>query len=402
MADMRINAAADDRGPAIELRRLLDVDRQGLLDTEGRLFDQMAGRAVGPAVLFGAGGLGRKTLAEIDGTGLEPVCFADNDSALHGTVVDGLPVLSAADAVARHGDSAVFVVTVFLGPEDIAQQLTRLGARKVVPFFVLFWKYPGRYLPHYAYDLPHRVIDAATEVCEAGELLGDSASRREYLAQVGWRLNPLSSALPPHADGDIYFPGDLVTLRDDEVFVDCGGYDGDTLLSFVKRVGGRFRSAWIFEPDPRNLARLENTLDSLSSSVRDRVRLERLAVGSRSGSVGMRLSDAASTVVGSGDVEVRCEPLDRVLGSQAPTYLKMDIEGAEVDALTGARGLIEQHRPVMAISAYHLQDHLWTIPLLLDSIVDHYRYEYRRYTRWPTDDLVLYAIPEERSNERKP
>ena len=167
MTDAQINPHVDDSSPTIELSRVLASDRQELVDTESHSFDRLAGRATGPIVLFGAGGLGRKTLAELGGTGLEPVCFADNNSALHGAVVDGLLVLSAKDAVTRHGDTAVFVVTVFLGYDNVVEQLEKLGAGIVIPFFVLFWKHPARYLPHYAYDLPHKVIDAATEVREA-------------------------------------------------------------------------------------------------------------------------------------------------------------------------------------------------------------------------------------------
>jgi hypothetical protein len=266
MTDAQIDPHSADSRPTIELDPVLATDRQELVDMEVHSFDRLAGRAAGPIVLFGAGGLGRKTLAQLGGTGLEPVCFADNNSALHGAVVDGLPVLSAKDAVTRHGDSAVFIVTVFLGYENIVDQLEQLGARIVVPFFVLFWKHPARYLPHYSYDLPHKLIDAATEVREAGQLLGDAQSRGEYVAQVRWRLDP-SAAVPPHLDHDIYFPSDLVALRDDEVFVDCGGYDGDTLLSFVNRVDGRFRHAYVFEPDPRNLIKLEKNLASLPSAL---------------------------------------------------------------------------------------------------------------------------------------
>ncbi len=380
----------------MDLNALLDQDRQGLLETEAHLFDQMTGGGVGPIVLFGAGGLGRKTLAGLGGTGLEPVCFADNRQTLEGSVVDGLPVLSAEDAVARHGGSAVFLVTVFNGYEHVVGQLQTLGASTVVPFFVLFWKFPERFLPEYSYDHPHLVIDASPTVLRASELLADAGSLREYVAQVWWRLDPLAAVLPPRTDGDMYFPHELVELRHDEVFVDCGGYDGDTLRAFLDQVGGRFADAYVFEPDPRNLVKLEAALSSLSDSVRSRVHLEGLAIGRSSGSVGLRLSDAASSVVESGDVMVPLEPLDLVLDSRAPTYVKMDIEGAEVDALMGARELISANRPVLAISAYHLQDHLWTIPVLVDSFADRYRYHYRRYTRQPNDDLVLYAIPEER------
>jgi FkbM family methyltransferase len=402
MTDDLIETASAARDTVHDLTAVLDRDRGGILDTEAHLFDEMSGRGAGSIVLFGAGGLGRKTLAELSGTGLDPVCFADNAPALHGRVVDGLSVLSAADAVEAYRDTAVFVVTVFLGYEEIVEQLKRMGARTVVPFFILFWKYPERFLPHYTYDLPHRLIDAAARVREAGELLDDAASLREYTAQVAWRLDPVGAVVPPRTEGDMYFPRDLVALRKDEVFIDCGGYDGDTLLSFLRQVDGQFREAYVFEPDPRNLVKLEAAMKSLPVQLRSRVHVEEIAIGKSSGVVGFRLSDAASNVVESGDLMVRCEPLDLVVGSRAPSYVKMDIEGAEIDALEGARELISTSRPVLAISAYHVQDHLWAVPLLIDSIVDRYRYYYRRYTRHPNDDLVLYAIPEERWIGRGP
>ena len=151
----------------MDLNALLDQDRQGLLEKEAHLFDEMTGGMAGSIVLFGAGGLGRKTLAGLDGTGLDAICFADNGEAVQGAVVDGLPVLSAADAVTRHGETAVFVVSVFNGYERVVDQLLKLGAVTVVPFFVLFWKFPERFLPEYSYDHPHRVIDAAQNVREA-------------------------------------------------------------------------------------------------------------------------------------------------------------------------------------------------------------------------------------------
>ena len=88
-------------------------------------------------------------------------------------------------------------------------------------------------------------------------------------------------------------------------------------------------------------------------------------------------------------------PLDELLAGTAPTYIKLDIEGAELDALRGAAGLVREHRPVLGLCTYHVQDHLWKLALAVDELVDDYRYELRRYERdnW---EVVLYAIPAER------
>jgi FkbM family methyltransferase len=379
------------------LRTLLDQDKGRVLEVERSQFDEMVHGSTGPTVLFGAGGLGRKTLVGLTELGIDPVAFADNSPAVQGTTVLGLPVLSPADAVQRHGADGVFVVTVFNRPERVVDQLNELGAATVVPFFALFWKYPEQFLPEYSYDRLHLVLDAAPRVREAAELLADDSSIREYVGQVWWRLDPMSAALPWPNSGAMYFPHDLVRLTPDEVFIDCGAYDGDTIAVFIQETQGQFRDAYLFEPDPRNLRKLRSGLEGRPEAIASRVHVQGIAVGKETGTVELRLGHAASSIVHGGDIVVRCEPLDAILAGRAPTYLKMDIEGAEIDALIGGREAIVKHRPVLAISAYHLQDHLWGIPLLVDSMVDGYRFYYRRYSTQPNDDLVLYAIPEERS-----
>jgi len=91
---------------------------------------------------------------------------------------------------------------------------------------------------------------------------------------------------------------------------------------------------------------------------------------------------------------VTCTKLDNVL-MEPPTYIKMDIEGAELEALWGARKLLKEHKPVLAICAYHTSDHLWEIPLLIHAIQPDYKLHLRRYAEgaW---ELVWYAIPAER------
>jgi FkbM family methyltransferase len=393
----------DDRGALTasgehltpELDSLLGTDRAALVAREEGLFDELTAGASGPLVLVGAGGLGRKTLAGLRETRLAPVCLADNDSRLHGRTVDGLPVMSVDAATAQYGQDGVFVVTVFLGGASVEAQLQRLGCRTVVPFFVLYWKFPERFLPHYAYGLPHEIVDAAPLIRRAWTLLDDRTSRLEYLAQVRWRLDPFVDALPRPDDGDMYFAQDIVTLSTHEVFIDCGGYDGDTALDLVARTGGRFSRLYVFEPDPGNYARLEEALTSVPPRIRRRIVTQAIAVGREPGRVTMHLSGAASSIAGGEGVSIGCEPLDRLLEASVPTFIKMDIEGAEMDALEGAKKTIATHQPVLAVSAYHRPDDLWTIPLYVHSLAGRYRFHYRRYSHFAIDDLVLYAVARE-------
>jgi hypothetical protein len=96
-----------------------------------------------------------------------------------------------------------------------------------------------------------------------------------------------------------------------------------------------------------------------------------------------------------GTIEINCAPLDEILADSSPTYIKMDIEGAELSALLGAKQVIQEFKPVLAISVYHQQNHLWRIPMIVRSFCDQYSFFLRPHNEeaW---DLILYAIPHDR------
>jgi len=73
----------------------------------------------------------------------------------------------------------------------------------------------------------------------------------------------------------------------------------------------------------------------------------------------------------------------------------MDIEGAEPDAILGASNTIRKNMPILAVCTYHAQEHLWRVPLLIQSISDNYKFFFRRYSDecWET---VCYALPRNR------
>jgi FkbM family methyltransferase len=193
----------------------------------------------------------------------------------------------------------------------------------------------------------------------------------------------------------IYFPPDLVRLRPDELFVDCGAFDGDTLRQFLAVSKGSFEKYIALEPDPGNFSKLEETVSGLSVGVRQRIELTRAAVSDSDGTLRFSSGAGPSSHVGEGDLEVEAVALDRFLGTNRPTFIKMDIEGAEPEALAGAARHIRDEAPILAISCYHRQDHLWSIPLLINSINGNYAFYLRPHDLegW---DLVCYAIPRSR------
>jgi FkbM family methyltransferase len=357
-------------------------------------------------VLFGAGNMGRQVLARLRQDGIEPLAFSDNSQRAWGTVVDGLPVLPPEEAATQHGRESVFVVTIYNHRHsfpDTRQQLTELGCVGVVSVIPLRWKYHETFLPYYRDDLPHKVLEQADEIRDALALYADDASRREFVAQVRWRLHGDFDVLSPPSGDQQYFPkGEIFRLGSEEFFVDVGAYDGDTVALFLARTGGAFSHILALEPDPTNFQKLSSYVASLPKEIRAKVEAKPIAAAATPGRLPFALGQGVSSGLSpSGPIEVECSRLDDVLGARRPTYIKLDVEGAELDAIHGAPRTLSESRPVVAACVYHAQDHLWKVPAAIRKLNAGYDFFLRPYMTecWET---VCYAVPPERlfSNER--
>jgi FkbM family methyltransferase len=246
-------------------------------------------------------------------------------------------------------------------------------------------------------DLPHEIYAQVNDVRKVLSLWADDISHHEFLAQIKWRLSLDSDSMPsPLPMQQLYFPLDLIALSSDEVFVDCGAFDGASITSFIQHSGANFQKLIALEPDPSNFQKLQKYILSLPANLRDRVVAFQIAAGQQKG---IAHFESTGTVVSrvnkSGEIEVVSASFDDILQGYSPTYIKMDIEGSELDALAGARAIIKRADTVWAICAYHKQDDLWKIPLFIKSISDDYCFYLRRYAEecW---ELVCYAIPAKR------
>lgn len=386
-----------------KLEELLSEGVEGARQRESSEFDRLTGNRRQDFVLFGAGNLGRRTLAGLRKLRIEPLCFVDNNRARWGEKVEGLPVLSPTEAAQRHGSSATFVITVWgaLGTDRMASriaQLRELGCKAVVPFVALYWKYSDTFLPHYTLHSPHRVHLEADRVRAAFGLMADDESRREYLAQIRFRLFGDFDSLPKPVAGPMYFRSDLFTLGKEEILVDCGGFDGDSLCLFLESTGSVFKSAIVFEPDPTNFVKLETLVNNLPPEVHQRIVLHRAATGDVNERVMMEVGSGPSSQIGKGDMEVESFALDSLLQDVPVSFIKMDIEGSEIATLNGAQQLIRKNGPILAISAYHRQNDLWNIPLLIHSFKPDYSFHLRPHMieGW---DLVCYAVAADRRSK---
>jgi FkbM family methyltransferase len=270
-------------------------------------------------------------------------------------------------------------------------QLSALGCDRIALVAELYWKYPGTFLPYLILDSPERVFDERQQILDSFDLVADQRSRRTWIDHLRFRLELDYERL--HRDpGEEYFAEDVVRLQDHEVFVDCGAYTGDTIASFIRQCP-RFERIIAFEPDPSNYAELGKYVATLE--VRDRIAVHRRAVASRCEV--LRFSDRSDMTsrIATEGTEVMATSLDAALSEVCPTFIKLDVEGAEGAVLDGARETLRRTRPVLAIALEHNSHDLWRLPLKVASLVDNYAFHFRHHSEQGFD-LVCYAIPAER------
>jgi FkbM family methyltransferase len=395
----REGQGATPEGPLADLRALLDEPIEAARGRELAFRAVVEAQPDMPIVLFGAGNHGRRTLSLLRAHGRPPAAFIDNASGLWGTEVDGVPILSPADASARYAMNGLAVVTIWRAEGDHDFRVTRanlqdMGWSRVESFISLFWGYGAEALPHVTIDLPTKVLQASKQVLSAAALWSEERSLREYVAQIRWRLTADFAALSP-AEPNQYFDDGLVRVGPEEVFVDCGAFGGDTLLEFMRRLPS-WRAYHAFEPDPASFAELQAVVAALPGPLAERVHVHRAATSDRRGTARFNASGLASAQLSAqGEYDVECVTIDDVVTGPAPTFVKMDIEGAEAAALTGARRVIVDGRPLLTIAAYHKQADLWELPLLIHEMVPDYQMFLRPHAG-EGFETILYAMPPER------
>jgi len=334
-------------------------------------------------VIFGAGNLGRRVARAV-----RPVLFCDNNRALWGTTWEGIPIESPETAVRRYPD-ATFVNAIWHPSRtermwDRMGQLKSLGAANVIPFSSFLADHGDSLLPDWFWERPAYYAQHEDEIRRARALM-DPAGRDEFDRQIRLRLgDPSDQVIDP---GVQYFPHDVFQLSRNEVFIDCGAYDGDTIAEFRRITNDQFAGIIAFEPDPQNLAALKSAINGIP-----KVTLHPYATGSQRETVHFTISGTASRISSTGTCEVEVVTLDDALAGVAPTYMKFDIEGSEPATIEGGSETIIRYRPKMAVCLYHAPNHLWSIPLRLSELLPDSHITLRTYVAdgW---ECVCYCIP---------
>jgi|BioPla2DNA2_1021312.scaffolds.fasta_scaffold45430_2 FkbM family methyltransferase len=338
-------------------------------------------RATRPLVLYGAGGYAKGLVAFLQGIGI-PVAAAAVDHEFRRTSAwEGLELLAVEDLPARFGS-----FNALIGFADFRRARERLrhlpGCRKI---FFLDSSLATDFFD-YAYVERHQAAFQATYA-----RLADDLSRSTMVAYVNAKISGVPEDLYDCVVPDQYFPEGVVSLTDREIFVDAGAYDGDTLGQFIRRTSGRYRRVFALEPDPTSFRRLSTLVAEKNWP---QISLIPKGAWRSAGTLKFQVNESQgsrSSISSEGSESIAVTAIDQVVNADGATFVKMDIEGAELAALEGAEQTIRKFKPKLAVCAYHKPEDLIAIPQYLDAIAPGYSF-YLRHHLYITQELVLYAV----------
>jgi FkbM family methyltransferase len=338
--------------------------------------------------IVGAAPEGQRLARICAARGIKIDAIVDDDPAKKELVVAGLRVAPVQTLLQLPKSTPVIIASHRV--LRVTQKLRDFGFEHVVPFAMLQVLAGDVFPPHMFYDgLLDDLWTHRSEIQALHGRVADDRSRQVLDAVIEFRLTLDPAALQPIVtEHDLYAPEGLFEFADDEVYVDGGSFDGDTIRSFIARVHGRFADVYAFEPDPV-------TFVKLTENFRDEPRVHPIHAGLYSHGGSLRFRDDASRgaiFAADGEIEMPVTTIDDVLGDRRLTYVKMNIEGAEIDALQGGRNAIRKWRPRLALSVYHRAGDLWRIPQLVQELNPDYEL-YLRQHDGGIIETVLYALP---------
>jgi FkbM family methyltransferase len=318
--------------------------------------------------LWGAGGVGCDAAQFLRSRGITASYFVDISPQKQGTFIEDLKVVSP-DQIPDN--ALVLITTTQVHSLNIAKELQK---REIT--FAMF----------------RDLVYSSEEYSEIESFFTDEKSIKTLNALKAFYTSGNRYYLEQVYDQNQYFAfGEFQSLYRYEIFIDCGAFVGDSLEKFLTRSDGMFTEYHSFEPDKNNFTALEKRIERLNTewNYSDRLFTYNKGVGKENGihhfenytSTGGRMTE-------SGETTIEVIKLDDL--NLKPTFIKADIEGAELDMLQGAAETIKKYKPKLAICVYHKHEDIITIPKYIKNLVPEYKLAIRQHQLFE-NETVLYA-----------
>jgi FkbM family methyltransferase len=227
-------------------------------------------------------------------------------------------------------------------------------------------------------------------------MLADEKSKMTYLGIVKFRSTYKKKDFPFSCYEKVNYFIKEIKFNENEVFLDCGAYNGDTIDDFLKYCPN-YKQIVAFEPETINFEELKR-----KHSGNNKITLINAGVYDKNGEISFDVVKNTGSSKISEDVQIdetknfatiKITTID-ALDLENVTFIKMDVEGAELNALKGAQRTILRYKPKLAVCIYHSDEDMLRIAEYIHCLLPEYKLYVRQHENYPSIfETVLYALP---------
>ena len=327
------------------------------------------------AILFGAAEIGKRFLNLLNGN-VKVVAFCDNNSNLWGGEINGVKIISPDELLNNYHKNMNIIITIESFTE-IQKQLEIMGFINVFSYLFLTIIDSGKYEVPHSSNMIKSFFKNRGKIEKLYNNLEDQRSKEVLFTILSCRLNLDYSQLAGICEKNQYFDEGIIKIKTGEIFIDGGAYIGDTIESFIGQHNGMISKIYAFEPDVNNYRKL---CMELKNKYNIKIITIRKGLFSCTKKVNYIFKGIDSRISINGTRQIYVVSMDDYFNNKRVSFIKLDIEGAEQDALIGAKNIIEEQMPKIAVCVYHKPNDLWEIPLLIKSINKKYKIYLRHYS----------------------
>lgn len=332
-----------------------------------------------PVVLYGMGDGADKVLAAFEKYGIEASGVMASDDFVRGQSFHGFRVKKLSELEQEFGD---FVIALCFASQlpDVMAHIKEVAQkhRTLVPSVPVF----GDILFDRGFIEKYREgIEAAYDTLE------DDLSRRVYENVIKFYLTGEIGLLDEiTTDKDEAF-GNILKLGNNELYVDLGAYNGDTIDEFLSYSGGSYRKIVALEPNGKNFKKLSDHCMEMKNT-----ELWQLGAYSHNTIITFNNKAGRNSAISDEGVQTQVAAVDTILCGAAATYIKADVEGADFETLIGAKNTLKNFKPKLNFSAYHRFEDIFRLPLLIKKLNPDYKIYLRHHPYIPAWDTNLYCV----------
>lgn len=224
------------------------------------------------------------------------------------------------------------------------------------------------------------------EISCAYNLLADKRSREVLENAIKFYYSGKLEYLWKCTDDKDEIFNSVLQLNNNESYIDLGAYRGDTIDELIHYTGG-YRKIIALEPDIKTYKKLCNHIENMPN-----VTAYQKTIWKDNRTIYFSNQKGRGSSISTSGTPVEAVCIDTLAENFNPTYIKIDVEGAERQALAGGINTLKNLKPKLNVAAYHCFSDLFELILLINAINPEYRFYLRHHPYIPLWDTNLYCI----------